>query len=103
MGGVARNVAEAAHRIVSGIDVQALHRVLLVSPIGSDLPASLISANTLKLGMRTDGLLVSVENKNSAVCNMHLDRDGNLLTGVADMGIVEELDAEPVSFKLTIL
>jgi len=97
MGGVARNMAEAAHRVISGTDVQALHRVMLVSPIGNDLPGSLISAATSKLGMRIDGLLTSFSEKASAVCNMHLEPDGNLLTGVADMGIVEELEADLVS------
>lgn len=48
------------------------------------------------LGMRTDGL-ISTPGEGSAVCNMVLDTEGGLITGVADMNIIESLDGKTVS------
>jgi pseudouridylate synthase / pseudouridine kinase len=96
-GGVARNIAEAAHRILSTSGKTGPHEVLLVSPIGNDLPATLIIENARKLGMRTDGFLTTLDQSlRSAICNMHLDTTGNLAMGVADMAIVEAVDARRV-------
>lgn len=103
-GGVARNIAEAAHRILSTASESSSHDVLLVSPIGNDLAASLIIDNARKLGMRTDGLLTFPDQSlSSAVCNMHLDVSGNLTTGVADMSIVEAIDSRRVCPRLSCL
>lgn len=96
-GGVARNIAEASHRILSSSSESGSHEVLLVSPIGNDLAAALIIENARKLGMRTDGLLTtSDQSQSSAICNLHLDITGNLTTGVADMSIVEAMDSHRV-------
>lgn len=96
-GGVARNIAEAAHRVSSSFGGSGPHEVLLVSPIGDDLAASLIVGNARKLGMRTDGFVTGLDKAlSSAVCNMHLDITGNLTTGVADMSIVGALDSHRV-------
>ncbi|KAF8530974.1 indigoidine synthase A-like protein [Gautieria morchelliformis] len=96
-GGVARNIAEAAHRISSSSSKSGSHEILLVSPIGDDLVGSLIVDNARKLGMRTDGFLTGLDRTlGSAVCNMHLDIAGSLTTGVADMSIVEAIDSHSI-------
>ncbi|KAL0951261.1 hypothetical protein HGRIS_007975 [Hohenbuehelia grisea] len=88
LGGVARNVAEAAHKMSASSDV------LLVSPIGDDGFGRLLTTETESLGMRTDGF-IRVGGR-SAVCNMLLSGDGNLMGGVADMGITEDASAEQI-------
>jgi len=101
-GGVARNMAEAAHRILSTSVAPQPHSVLLVSPLGNDPFAGLISEDARRLGMRTDGFLSESDpNQRSAVCNLHLDSGGDLITGVADMSIVQTLGAEPVRHSLS--
>ncbi|KAF5374860.1 hypothetical protein D9758_000324 [Tetrapyrgos nigripes] len=85
LGGVARNIAEAASRVLSN------ESVLLVSPIGNDSFGKLVSEETRKLGLRNDGFIVQDDCRTST-CNMILDAHGNLLTGIADMGITESLD-----------
>ncbi|KAK7468849.1 hypothetical protein VKT23_003350 [Stygiomarasmius scandens] len=87
LGGVARNVAEAASRVMSD------DSVLLVSPIGDDLFGAMMTEETAKLGMRKDGFITQKEHRTST-CNMILDRSGNLVTGIADMGITENLDVK---------
>ncbi|OBZ79738.1 Pseudouridine-5'-phosphate glycosidase [Grifola frondosa] len=68
LGGVGRNVAEAAHRILSSGSEEWSSATALISPIGNDSFGHLLVDETKKLGMRTDGLM-SVE-AGSAVCNM---------------------------------
>ena len=48
-----------------------------------------------QIGMRTDGL-IPIPGGASAVCNMVLDTEGGLITGVADMDIIESLEGEAV-------
>ena len=48
-----------------------------------------------RMGIRTDGL-ITIPGQASAVCNMVLDTEGGLITGVADMDIIESLDSETV-------
>ncbi|THV07736.1 hypothetical protein K435DRAFT_959796 [Dendrothele bispora CBS 962.96] len=85
LGGVARNIAEAASRVMSE------DSVLLVTPIGNDSFGALMSEETKKLGMRDDGFIVQDQHRTST-CNMILDGMGNLITGIADMGITENLN-----------
>ncbi|KIY64223.1 hypothetical protein CYLTODRAFT_425424 [Cylindrobasidium torrendii FP15055 ss-10] len=85
-GGVGRNVAEAAHRVSADVS-----STLLVSPVGQDSFGSLLRKETEHLGMRADGLIVS--EMRTAVCNMLLSQEGDLITGVADMDITTKLDA----------
>ncbi|KAF9076237.1 indigoidine synthase A-like protein [Rhodocollybia butyracea] len=66
--------------------------VLLASPIGDDSFGNLLVKGTESLGMRTDGLLMQ-QGQRTAVCNMIMDREGNLTTGIADMAITEALAA----------
>ena len=53
-----------------------------------------------RIEMRTDGL-IPIPGKPSAVCNMVLDTEGGLITGVADMDIIELLEGKTVSLSLS--
>ena len=70
--------------------------MVLVSPVGDDAFGRLLVEETNRLGMRTDGLM-PVDSHRSAVCNMVLDGTGNLIGGVADMGIIESLSKDTVN------
>jgi len=100
LGGVARNMAEAAHRVLTAQELQA--SCLLVAPVGEDGFGKFLIQETEKLGMRTDGLLRN--DRSTAVCDMVLDSTGNLVGGVADMEITDALIDEQVYpfFQLTI-
>ncbi|KAJ3734792.1 indigoidine synthase A-like protein [Lentinula guzmanii] len=87
LGGVARNIAEASHR------VSPKDSVLLVSPIGDDSFGQLLRQESEKCGMRTDGLLLQKDQR-TAVCNMIMDSQGGLTTGIADMAILDKAQLE---------
>ncbi|PCH33700.1 indigoidine synthase A-like protein [Wolfiporia cocos MD-104 SS10] len=91
LGGVARNVAEAAHRILSSQSEAGASQTLLVSPVGQDSFGRLLVDETKRMGMRADGL-IPLDSARSAICNMVLDSAGNLGSGVADMDIIHSLD-----------
>ncbi|KAJ7293531.1 Indigoidine synthase A like protein-domain-containing protein [Mycena rebaudengoi] len=90
LGGVGRNIAEACHR--SG------EPALLVSSIGKDSWGRLLHEEMKAIGMRTDGLMEC--DQRTAVCNLFLDRTGNLVGGVADMRITEELDGSLIVSRI---
>lgn len=98
LGGVGRNIAEAAHRrlISYSEKLNETASALLVSPIGDDSFGRVISNHMDGMGMRTDGLVVRAEGARSAVCNMVLDSGGNLIGGVADMDIIQSLKGDQV-------
>lgn len=50
--------------------------------------------------MRVDGLLVGKEGTRTAGCGMLLDPKGELVGGVADMGITKEVEGEEVIISL---
>lgn len=104
-GGVARNIAECATRLLPP------GQVLLVSPIGGSqrppkggstsklLPDDLGQTLVLRMkesGMETSGLLVRPDDVQTAGCSLVLGPDGDLIAGVADMGIVETLSTSEV-------
>ena len=93
-GGVGRNIAEAAHRILS--KKSGSQSPVLVSLVGEDIMGGVLRNELSLLGMRTDGLILA-PGKTSAVCNMVLDTEGGLITGVADMDIIESLEGKAVS------
>ena len=95
-GGVGRNIAEATHRILS--KKSGSQAPVLVSLIGEDIMGGVLRNELLRVGMRTDGL-IAISGKASAVCNMVLDTEGGLLTGVADMDIIESLEGKAVSLS----
>ncbi|KAJ4002363.1 indigoidine synthase A-like protein [Lentinula boryana] len=93
LGGVARNIAEASHR------VSPKDSVLLVSPIGDDSFGQLLTQESENHGMRTDGLLLQ-KNQRTAVCNMIMNSQGGLTTGIADMAILEKAQLEIKAIEL---
>lgn len=99
-GGVGRNVAEAAHRVLSSRDNPEANATLLVSSLGRDDFASALVAEHDRLHMRTDGLISDPSNR-TAVCNMVLDTSGQLVGGVADMDIVSRTSTDQVLLRLT--
>ena len=95
LGGVGRNVAEAAHRILTADAAEHGSSTMLVAPVGQDTFGRLLIEETGKLGMRTDGLLQSDAGR-TAVCNIILDDQGDLITGIADMDIIQYFDVNQV-------
>lgn len=95
VGGVARNIAEAAHRILSSGPAGDSTATLLVSPVGEDEFAPFLLDEQTRLGMRTDGF-IRMDTSRTAVCDMVLDTDGGLVGGVADMDINHEVSEEVV-------
>jgi pseudouridylate synthase / pseudouridine kinase len=93
-GGVGRNIAEATHRILS--NRPGSQTPVLVSLVGEDTIGRILQDEFSRIGMRTDGLILDPE-KASAVCNMVMDTEGGLITGVADMHITELLEGTEVS------
>jgi pseudouridylate synthase / pseudouridine kinase len=107
LGGVARNVAEAAHRIHTSSNPLNKDGIMLISPLGRDSFGSLLKQETAALGMRTDGLSYPTASSPSpngesssrtAVCNMVIDGGGNLVGGVADMDIIASMQFKEVKF-----
>ena len=94
-GGVGRNIAEAAHRILSSHSKELAHSTILLSPVGEDAFGQLLVSESEKIGLRTDGL-IKVSNARTAVCNMVLDSAGDLTGGVADMDVIRTLEASKV-------
>lgn len=88
LGGVARNVAETASQALRS-DRSA---VKLISAYGNDDLGLLLHQRMQRLGMRIDGLFHPSSNKDSmrtAVCSLLLDKQGDLISGVADMAITQ--------------
>ncbi|KAG7099099.1 hypothetical protein E1B28_000973 [Marasmius oreades] len=92
VGGVARNIAEASHRVSGNED-----SVMLLSPIADDMFGDFLRRETAAMGMRDDGLLVQPDHR-TASCSMILDRNGHLVTGIADMDIVKEFTSQAVAY-----
>ena len=93
-GGVGRNIAEATHRILS--KKSGSQTPVLVSLIGEDTMGGVLRNELSRIGMRMDGL-IPIPGKASSVCNMVLDTEGGLITGMADMDIIESLEGDTVS------
>ncbi|EIW86777.1 indigoidine synthase A-like protein [Coniophora puteana RWD-64-598 SS2] len=93
LGGVGRNIAEAAHRVSNALAPSKPSPILLVSPVGDDAFGRQIINDTGASGLYTNGLFVEPD-KRSAVCNMILDTTGNLVTGIADMDIVQNQNSD---------
>lgn len=91
LGGVASNIASASHSL-------GVSDVLLVSPVaGTDDLLSVVARRGLEeRGMRSDGLVV-IEGEKTATCGILMDAEGELIGGVADMGIVELMNPKQVS------
>jgi pseudouridine-5'-phosphate glycosidase/pseudouridine kinase len=96
LGGVGRNIAEAAHRVLSSYGSEFSAATLLVSTVGDDSFGRLLSEETRMLGMRTDGL-IPVHGGRSPVCSLLLEKLGGLRAGVADMDLVRNMDVHTAS------
>ena len=96
VGGVARNIAEAAHRVLSSVG--SVSETMLLSPVGDDEFAPFLLDEMERIGMRADGMIREGEGRRTAVCNMVLDASGALIGGVADMDIVANVDEASVWF-----
>ncbi|WWD16726.1 hypothetical protein CI109_101157 [Kwoniella shandongensis] len=113
-GGVGRNIAEATQNLLSAGSVQLISAYGLASdriPTSSDVDRTTIEQHRgegepdafgklLKIelgsaGLRTDGL-IGRQGGNTSVCSLTLEKDGDLVAGVADMGIVETLTADVI-------
>jgi pseudouridine-5'-phosphate glycosidase/pseudouridine kinase len=91
-GGVGRNIAEAAQKLLRASSVQ------LISMVGNDMVGRVTAQEMDSVGLRTDGLVrLPSEDEGSAACTLHLGPTGDLEVGVADMGIVEEMGEDDVS------
>ncbi|EST07253.1 Pseudouridine-5'-phosphate glycosidase [Kalmanozyma brasiliensis GHG001] len=91
LGGVARNMAETATRVLQPTASPAsVSPVKLISPHGSDQFGLLLRTGMQQMGMRTDGLFVPAgpsRDSRTAVCSLMLEDGGDLISGVADMDI----------------
>lgn len=96
LGGVARNIAEAAHRAIVSQTSDVPRSSLLISPIGDDAFGRMLIDETKQLGMRVDGFIKA--DQPTAICNMVLDKNGGLVGGIADMDITANLAEEKVVF-----
>lgn len=83
VGGVAHNIARAAHAMLE--DKRA---VVLVAPKADDTLGTLMQKDLQASYMRTDAL---VESAHTPTCNLVLDADGELVSGVADMHVLDEV------------
>lgn len=93
LGGVARNVHEAAFRL-------GIRNAQLIAPVGtgSDPLKAVLRDGLASLGCRTDGLL-EMDGRTPCV-NMTLDENGDLAAGVAQTELVEDMTAEQVRHRL---
>jgi len=94
LGGVGRNIAEAAHRVSTSRFQAQPSATALVSSVGDDAFGRLLLEEMRGIGVRTDGVMKA--HQRSAVCNMVLDSSGNLIGGVADMDIIRSIQPETV-------
>ncbi|SRR5258708_812512 len=108
LGGVARNMAEAAHRSLASMSLSRSSKesnsgaVQLVSPIGKDRFSALISNEMNGIGMRNDGLLSKPPDGSrcTPVCNMILTPAGDLVGGVADFSALDTFNFGEVGIDL---
>nr|XP_019012289.1 indigoidine synthase A family protein [Kwoniella pini CBS 10737]OCF51070.1 indigoidine synthase A family protein [Kwoniella pini CBS 10737] len=84
-GGVGRNIAEAAQNLLPPFSVQ----------LEPDAFGKLLMLELAAAGLRTDGL-IGKDGRSTAVCSLTLEENGDLVAGVADMGIVETIKSSKV-------
>ncbi|KAG8896601.1 hypothetical protein FRC01_011709, partial [Tulasnella sp. 417] len=105
LGGVARNMAEAAHRC------SETATTLLLSPTGNDAFATLLKQQSeAEIGMRVDGFFVPQTTdeqqgglRRTPVCNLVLGENGGLISGVADFNIVDQVTGEELISRLNLV
>ncbi|CEH13499.1 indigoidine synthase a-like protein [Ceraceosorus bombacis] len=92
-GGVARNMAEAATRLLRTYEY---HAVQLIAPVGEDAAAVTLRQAMEASFMRADGLRISKRVRTPSVV-LNLDESGDLHGGIADTEALEESDADTSS------
>lgn len=95
LGGVAGNVAGAAHAILGSATPDGNHDVLLLAPVADDTLGDVARSGLARRGMRTDGLVAPSESR-TATCGILLDEKGELVGGIADMDIAHQFDGAEV-------
>lgn len=85
LGGVGRNIAEAANRVLRKSPLSSM----LVTPVGSDEFASILKTATAQLKMRTDGFIGTT--RTTPVVSLLLASDGELREGVSSFDAVDHL------------
>ncbi|KAI9486582.1 MAG: Ribokinase-like protein [Benjaminiella poitrasii] len=88
LGGVGRNVAEAAWR-TGGTNVK------LVSVVGDDLAGQSIQQGMRSIGMNTEYIQI-LKSQPTAVYNALHSNDGQLIAAVADMNIFDSMDTSRI-------
>jgi len=89
VGGVALNIARASHRL-------GVRDVMLVSQLGTNCSfADFLLNHLASLGLRVDGLH-RTHQASTGIVNMFLDRNGELLGGVADLKSIENIDYQRI-------
>lgn len=102
LGGVAGNVAGAAHAVLASDTPDGHHDVLLLAPVADDTLGDVARSGLSRRGMRTDGLLAPSEAR-TATCGILLDEKGELVGGIADMDIAHQLDGAEVRWRSNVL
>ncbi|KAI7964277.1 hypothetical protein MJO29_004704 [Puccinia striiformis f. sp. tritici] len=90
LGGVALNIARASYAL-------GVNDVMVVSQLGSGCSFGEYLLNQLRsTGLRSDGIHVN-HHASTGIVNMFLDRNGDLLGGVADLKSIEDMDCQHIS------
>jgi len=87
LGGVGRNVAEAAFR--------AGAQTVLVSAVGNDLAANVMMDRLERIGMRSEGIHI-YDGETTAIYNALHAPDGQLISAVADMNVFKRITVSQV-------
>lgn len=95
LGGVAGNVAGAAHSLLASSSPDGQDDVLLLAAVARDTLGEVARNGLDRRNMRTDGLSVP-ESSRTATCGILLDESHELVGGVADMDIADQLDGAEV-------
>ena len=88
-GGVGRNIAEAIARVAGGGGAPPL----LVSAVGADLPGDALIADCKNAGVDTRGVRRDGSLRTAVYAAM-LEEEGELLSAVADMEVMDSLSAD---------
>ena len=91
-GGVGRNIAEAIARVAGDGGAPPL----LVSAVGADLPGDALIADCKNAGVDTRGVRRD-DSRRTAVYAAMLEEEGELLSAVADMEVMDSLSADDFS------
>lgn len=96
IGGVGRNMAEAAQR--HGSSSKTHPSTALITVLGDDLLADTVRTELDAIGVvvQTVGKRCTAEPVRTPVCSLFLNREGSLVGGVADFDAVAAVGAEEV-------